>query len=160
MIRYALRCECGHRFESWFRSSAAYDSQRRRKLVSCPACGSAAVDKAPMAPRLARKGRDADREVVAPETAAVPNTTPETAAPLAMAPEARELAARLRELRDHVTRTAENVGARFPNEARKMHYGEIEHRAIYGEASNDEARALLDEGVDVVPLPVLPGDRN
>ncbi len=161
MIRYALRCECGHHFESWFRSSAAYDSQHKRKLVTCPACASAAVEKAPMAPRLARKGRDTEREVAAPEAAtAHNNNTPDASAPLMMAPEARELAAKLRELRDHVTKTAENVGSHFPNEARKMHYGEIEHRAIYGEASTEEARALLDEGVEVVPLPILPGDRN
>jgi hypothetical protein len=72
----------------------------------------------------------------------------------------RELRAKLTELRDHIVKNADNVGERFPNEARKMHYGEIEHRPIYGEASNEEARALIEEGVEVSPLPVLPDDRN
>ena len=72
----------------------------------------------------------------------------------------RELRAKLKELRDHIVKTADNVGERFPNEARKMHYGDIEHRPIYGEASPEEARALIDEGVEVAPLPVLPEDRN
>ena len=72
----------------------------------------------------------------------------------------RELRAKIKELRDHIVKNADNVGERFPNEARKMHYGDIEHRPIYGEASPDEARALIDEGVEVSPLPVLPDDRN
>ena len=71
-----------------------------------------------------------------------------------------ELRAKLKELRDHIVKNADNVGERFPNEARKMHYGEIEHRPIYGEASPEEARALIEEGVEVSPLPVLPEDRN
>ena len=77
-----------------------------------------------------------------------------------MAPQERELLSKLKELRDHVLKNADNVGNKFPDEARKMHYGDIEHRAIYGEATTEEARALIDEGVEVAPLPVLPGDRN
>jgi hypothetical protein len=155
MIRYSLQCERGHSFESWFQSSSAYDSQVRRKLVSCPACGSAKVEKAIMAPRIvSQRGRDPVAAAVAPAEAAAPAGTP-----LLMAQE-RELRAKLRELRDHIVKNADNVGERFPNEARKMHYGDIEHRPIYGEASPDEARALIDEGVEVSPLPVLPDDRN
>ena len=82
-----------------------------------------------------------------------------TATPLMMAQE-RELRTKLRELRDHVVKNADNVGDKFPNEARKMHYGDIEHRPIYGEASPQEARAMIDEGIEVSPLPVLPDDRN
>jgi hypothetical protein len=162
MIRYSLRCERGHAFESWFQSSAAYEAQEKRKLVSCPACGSVKVERAIMAPRIvSKKGRDS---VPAPaETAAPETTAPETAAPvstpLLMAQE-RELRAKLKELRDHIVKNADNVGERFPSEARKMHYGDIEHRPIYGEASPDEARALIEEGVEVSPLPVLPDDRN
>ena len=153
MIHYNLRCERGHAFESWFQSSAAYESQEKRKLVSCPACGSVKVEKAIMAPQIARKkGRSA-----APVPAAEVTTPSST--PLMMAQE-RELRAKLRELRDHIVKSADNVGERFPNEARKMHYGDIEHRPIYGEASPDEARSLIDEGVEVSPLPVLPDDRN
>ena len=136
MIRYNLRCEKGHAFESWFQSSTAYESQEKRKLVNCPACGSVKVERAIMAPQIvSKKGR-------------------EPAAPTPAAP------AEVTELRDHIVKNADNVGERFPNEARKMHYGDIEHRPIYGEASPDEARALIDEGVEVSPLPVLPDDRN
>jgi hypothetical protein len=72
----------------------------------------------------------------------------------------RELRTKLKQLRDHITSTADNVGTGFPDEARKMHYGEIKHRPIYGEASTEDARALIEEGIEVAPLPVLPGDRN
>ena len=164
MIRYNLRCDRGHAFESWFQSSAAYELQEKRKLVNCPSCGSAKVERAIMAPQIvSKKGRDhsRDNEVPAPVPAPVAPTdvaTP-TSTPLLMAQE-RELRAKLKELRDHIVKNADNVGERFPNEARKMHYGDIEHRPIYGEASPEEARSLIDEGVEVSPLPVLPDDRN
>ena len=156
MIRYSLRCEKDHSFESWFQSSSAYDQQVKRKLVSCPVCGSAKVEKAIMAPRIVgKKGRDtAPCAGRSSRRSAAPGSTP-----LMMAQE-RELRAKLKELRDHIVKNADNVGERFPNEARKMHYGDIEHRPIYGEASPEEARALIDEGVEVAPLPVLPEDRN
>ncbi len=154
MIRYALRCERGHEFDSWFQSSTAYDSQHKRGLVACPLCGSAKVDKAIMAPRIARKAKS--------KSAPQPAPAPEDASPtsLVMAPQERELVAKLRELRDHVLKNADNVGNKFPDEARKMHYGDIEHRAIYGEATAEEASELIEEGVEVAPLPILPGDRN
>jgi hypothetical protein len=155
MIRYSLQCERGHAFESWFQSSSAYDSQVRRKLVTCPACGSAAIEKAIMAPQIvSKRGRESAVPAAATEVTAPASTTP-----LLMAQE-RELRAKLKELRDHIVKNADNVGERFPNEARKMHYGDIEHRPIYGEASPDEARSLIEEGVEVSPLPVLPDDRN
>ena len=160
MIRYTLRCERDHAFESWFQSSSAYDSQVRRKLVTCPVCNSTKVDKAIMAPRIvSKKGRDNAAPDPAPVAPAEVAPTETTSTPLLMAQE-RELRVKLKELRDHIVKNADNVGERFPNEARKMHYGDIEHRPIYGEASPDEARALIDEGVEVSPLPVLPDDRN
>jgi len=153
MIRYNLRCEKGHAFESWFQSSAAYEAQEKRELVSCPSCGSVKVERAIMAPQIVtRKGR----EQAAPAPA---ETAGSESTPLLMAQEV-ELRTKLKELRDHIVKNADNVGERFPNEARKMHYGDIEHRPIYGEASAEEARALIDEGVEVSPLPVLPDDRN
>jgi hypothetical protein len=158
MIRYNLRCDHDHAFESWFQSSAAYESQEKRRLVSCPACGSTKVERAIMAPQIvSKKGRDS----AAPAPASAPATdviTPGSTS-LLMAQE-RELRVKLKELRDHIVKNADNVGERFPNEARKMHYGDIEHRPIYGEASPEEARALIEEGVEVSPLPVLPDDRN
>ena len=159
MIRYTLRCERDHGFESWFQSSSAYDSQVRRKLVTCPVCNSTKVEKAIMAPRIvSKKGRD-NAVPATPTPVAPAETTASESTPLLMAQE-RELRAKLKELRDHIVKNADNVGERFPNEARKMHYGDIEHRPIYGEASPDEARALIEEGVEVAPLPVLPDDRN
>ena len=164
MIRYTLRCERDHTFESWFQSSSAYESQEKRKLVSCPGCGSTKVERAIMSPQIvSKKGRDTSApEPSPPAPAPAPATTEVTAptsTPLLMAQE-RELRAKLKELRDHIVKNADNVGERFPNEARKMHYGDIEHRPIYGEASPDEARSLIEEGVEVSPLPVLPEDRN
>jgi hypothetical protein len=156
MIHYNLRCKRGHAFESWFQSSSAYESQEKRKLVNCPVCGSAEVERAIMAPQIvSKKGREVTGAAPAPAT----EVAPPASTPLLMAQE-RELRTKLKELRDHIVKSADNVGERFPVEARKMHYGDIEHRPIYGEASPDEARALIEEGVEVTPLPVLPDDRN
>jgi hypothetical protein len=155
MIRYTLSCERGHEFESWFQNSTAYDKQAKRGLVSCPACGSAKVEKTIMAPRLARS------DIVDPTPpASAPQAPPAKAAVAMMSPPERELRQKLKELRDHVTKNASYVGPRFSEEARKIHYGETEHRSIYGEASPDEARALHEEGIEFHPLPVLPDDQN
>ena len=164
MIRYSLRCDGGHEFESWFQSSSAYDSQIRRKLVNCPVCDSVKVEKAIMAPRIVgKKGRGRAPEPAEVAASAVPAETAPSVdtspTPLLLAQE-RELRAKLKELRDHIVKTADNVGDSFPEEARKMHYGDIEHRPIYGEASPTEAKALIEEGIEVAPLPVLPDDRN
>ncbi|WP_407167447.1 DUF1178 family protein [Bradyrhizobium sp. ORS 111] len=159
MIRYNLRCERGHEFESWFHSSSAYESQERRHLINCPSCGSAKVERAIMAPQIiSKKGRET--AAPAPAEASAPAETAATTSTSLMMAHERELRAKLKELRDHIVNNADNVGDRFPNEARKMHYGDIEHRPIYGEASPEEARALIDEGVEVSPLPTLPEDRN
>ena len=161
MIRYNLRCDRGHEFESWFQSSSAYESQERRHLIDCPACGSSKVERAIMAPRIvSKKGRDTAQPAAATQPAPAPAEATATESTSLMMAQERELRAKLKELRDHIVKNADNVGDRFPNEARKMHYGDIEHRPIYGEASPDEARALIDEGVEVSPLPTLPDDRN
>ena len=158
MIRYTLRCEKDHAFESWFQSSSAYDSQVKRKLVTCPACGSAKVDKAIMAPRIVgKKGRD---RAAQPAPAPASTEAPAIESTSLMMAQERELRAKLKELRDHLTKNADNVGKKFPEEARKMHYGDIEHRSIYGEASTEDAKKMLDEGIEFHPLPTLPGDKN
>lgn len=160
MIRYALHCDRDHQFESWFQSSSAYDSQVKRKLVTCPICGSAKVDKAIMAPRIVgKKERGPATPPPEPATTPAPEAAPSGSTSLMMAQE-RELRAKLKELRDHIVKNADNVGERFANEARAMHYGDKEHRPIYGEASPDEAKSLIDEGIEVSPLPMLPEDRN
>ena len=156
MIHYNLRCKRGHAFESWFQSSSAYEDQEKSKLVNCPVCGSSEVERAIMAPQIVSK-RGRETPVPAPAPAPAAESPPSTQ--LMMAQE-RELRAKLKELRDHILKNADNVGERFPNEARAMHYGDKEHRPIYGEASPEEARALIDEGVEVSPLPTLPEDRN
>jgi hypothetical protein len=171
MIRYALNCEHGHTFESWFQNSAAYDKQVRRVLVTCPACGSAKVEKAIMAPRLARADSAEPAEAQPVPPLPVPANLPASPLPVPpaapgktpvaiMSPQERELRKKLKELREHVTRNADYVGPRFPEQARKIHYGEIEHRSIYGEASPDEAKALHEEGIEFHPLPILPDEFN
>ena len=173
MIRYSLQCERRHAFDSWFQDSASYDRQAKRGFVSCPMCNSVKVEKSIMAPQIPRKGRTAEqrageekvmrttvrrKKAAAAEAASVPATVP-SPEPLLMAQE-KELLSKLKELRDHIKANADNVGEQFPEQARKMHYGEIEHRPIYGDASPTEAKALIEEGVEVMPMPVLPEDRN
>ena len=161
MIRYALICGKGHSFESWFQSSAAYDKQAKHKLVSCPICGSDKVEKEIMSPRLA--GTRKPNSLPAPQAADAGggDKAPGDKAPVAMiSPQERELRAKLKDLRDHITKNADYVGEKFPDEARKMHYGEIDHRSIYGEASPEEASKLHEEGIEFHPLPVLPDERN
>ena len=155
MIKYALACDQAHEFESWFPSGEAYDSQLRRGFITCPICNSAKVDKQIMAPRVARTDKGE------PVTLPVPAPGPAEPQPLALLSEKeREVRAMLKAMREHVTKTAEHVGPRFADEARKMHYGEIEHRSIYGEANPVEAKALMEEGIEVYPLPLVPDDRN
>jgi hypothetical protein len=149
VIRYTLCCEAGHTFESWFNNSTAFDRQAARGLVACPLCGSAKVEKAIMAPALGG-GREA------PAAAAEPEKTPVAI----VSKEEVEVRKKLKELRDHIVKSADYVGEKFPEEARRMHYGEIEHRSIYGEASPDAAKSLADEGIEFHPLPRLPDERN
>lgn len=153
MIRYTLRCEAGHNFESWFNNSAAFDRQAARGLIACPLCGSAKVEKAIMAPALGG-GREAS------DPAPTPTAEPEKTPVAIVSKEEVEVRKKLRELRDHIVKNADYVGEKFPEEARRMHYGEIEHRSIYGEASPESARSLADEGIEFHPLPRLPDERN
>lgn len=172
MIRYALACDKAHDFESWFPSSDGYEAQRKRGLVTCPFCGSDKVEKQIMAPQVARKDRDEAARPAArpaePPVEAAAEAPPRPPAPEGAAAKTvallsekeRELRAMLKAMREHVEKNAEHVGDRFPDEARKMHYGESEHRSIYGEATAKEARDLLEEGIEVHPLPIVAGERN
>jgi hypothetical protein len=156
MIRYSLSCEARHGFESWFRSSEDYDRQRKRGLVTCPACGSSEIEKQIMKPSVARTDKGKTRS-----SQPVPAPTGAEAAPVTMmSPQEEFLRSKLKELREHVTKNADYVGDKFPEVARQMHYEEVERRSIYGEAKPDEVKDLIDEGVEVHPLPVLPEDRN
>lgn len=159
MIRYALVCDKKHEFEIWFSDSADYDRQRKRALVECPACGSSKVDKAIMAPAIPSR-RKKGAPIVSNELPS-PEAAREAPSPVAMmSPQEREFREKLKELRDHIVKNADNVGKKFPEEARKIHYGEAEHRSIYGEASPEDAKAMLDEGIEFHPLPPLPEDKN
>jgi hypothetical protein len=142
MIHYALRCSEAHEFEAWFASISAFDEQVRRRQIVCPHCGSRKVTKGVMAPNIAPASGAGKRT---PQDDAV---TPDEA--LAMR----------RRLREHVEKTAENVGDRFAAEARKIHYEESEPRGIYGSATAEEATELHEEGVAFHPLPALPEDHN
>ncbi|WP_371347405.1 DUF1178 family protein [Ancylobacter sp. IITR112] len=162
MILYRLSCEKEHSFESWFRDSAAYDAQRAQELVTCPLCGSAEVEKALMAPALGRGTRkfavEAPAESVTPESVDVAAEAP---APVAlMSEKEQQLRALLRAVRDQVVAHSVDVGDEFATRARRMHEGEEERRAIRGEADPEEVRALIEDGIEVLPLPVLPDERN
>ena len=150
MILYDLCCRKDHRFESWFRNSKAVDKLIKAGAITCPVCGSTKVQKAPMAPRIA-KSRDNSPQGGAGGTEekslVVKDGKPELAAVAEKAAEA------LAELRAAVEKNFENVGPRFSEEARRIHYGETRARGIYGDASAEEAQALRDEGIDVRTIP-------
>ena len=133
MILFKLRCSAGHEFEAWFRDGAAYERQSTRGLISCAVSGETAIEKAPMAPRLGR-----------------------SAAASAEAPPSEQLRQMLRALRHHVETHCDDVGDRFAEEARRIERGEAVRRGIYGEASDDEVRALTEEGIEVGRIPWLP----
>jgi hypothetical protein len=158
MIRYTLICDHAHEFESWFHSSASFEDQAKRGFVTCPRCNSAKVERAVMAPNVART--DLGPKAPAPvAVASAPAAAP--SAPVALMGE-NEKAFRemLTALHRHVSENAEHVGPRFADEALKIHHGEAEGRAIYGEATPEDARMLHEEGVEFLPLPRLPGSGN
>ena len=164
MIRYALACDKGHEFESWFPGSADYEAQLARGLVTCPYCASPKVEKQIMAPSIGRTDRTPALSAPAPEAQAdaetpqVPVAQPQ---PMAVFSEReREFRAMVKAFREHVQKNADYVGQGFADEARKMHYGDIEHRSIYGEANLAEAKELIEEGIEVQPLPIVPDERN
>ncbi|SHO65138.1 hypothetical protein SAMN02745172_01982 [Pseudoxanthobacter soli DSM 19599] len=159
MIHYSLVCSAEHTFDGWFRSSEDFEGQAARGLVSCPACGSTDVRRGLMAPAIATRTERRPADVAdAPEPslgAAAP-----TAAVAMADPRAAALVEMMRAVRRQVEQTADYVGDRFAEEARKIHYGETDARGIYGEASPSDVKALQEEGVEIHPLPLLPEDAN
>ena len=144
MIVFDLSCDAGHRFEGWFGSSEDYAGQHARGLVRCPACGSAAVDKAPMAPAVPRKG---NRQ----PAAMLPMKQPMARGP--MPPEVAEALGKLAEAQAKALKDSRWVGDAFAEKTRAMHYGEQDPETIHGQASLEEAQALFEEGIPVAPLP-------
>lgn len=151
MIVFDLACPAGHRFEGWFGSSDDFVAQQARGLVSCPECGSAEVNKAPMAPAVPRKGNQRTEPAVAAHAAMTSGPLP---------PEAAAMLGKLARLQSEALRDSRWVGKDFARQSREMHYGERDAEVIHGQATLDEARDLLDEGVPVLPLPfpVAPPD--
>ena len=136
MIRYSLKCAKDHAFDSWFQSAAAFDALAEGGRLSCPVCGNGQVEKSLMAPALRHA---AERPLAAP---------------------ASEVEAALAEMRRQIEETSDYVGLNFAAEARRIHAGEVPERAIYGEARAEEARALMEEGVPVAPLPFVPARKT
>jgi hypothetical protein len=147
MIVFDLCCGAGHRFEGWFGSSDDFAAQQARGLVACPACGSAEVAKAPMAPAVPRKGNQRSE-------------AKQTVAGGALPPEAVEMLGKIAQLQAEALKSSTWVGEQFAEQSRKMHYGERDPQAIHGQATPEEARALVEEGITIAPLlfPVAPPD--
>lgn len=141
MIRFSLICDQSHEFEAWFRNNDDFDKQAKRGFVECPHCGSGKVEKALMAPAVSTS-RQKDKIA------------------LAMGEAQKQAVAQLKALSERLRENADYVGDKFAEEARKIHFGETDARGIYGEASAEEVRDLLEDGVDFMPIPVFPDDRN
>ena len=150
MILYDLACDNEHEFESWFKSSQAYDSLRKSKKIACPVCGSAKVRKAPMAPNISRSGtkKMVPEDQVPHESQKPPVETVED-----MTNVMNKAVEAIKELQATIEKNFDNVGEKFPEEARKIHYGEADERGIYGEASVEEAQELIEEGVEIASVP-------
>jgi hypothetical protein len=142
VIQYSLICDKDHRFDAWFRNAAAYDEQRGRGIVTCPICMTTKVEKALMTPTVARS-RGVEK---------VPVSTGH--------PQHAQLREAMQALRAKITSEADYVGDKFAEEARKIHFKEVDPRGIYGEATRDEVAALVEDGVDFMPLPSLPEEHN
>lgn len=142
MIRYALSCDRSHTFEGWFSSSEDYDAQHARGLVTCPTCHSAEVEKSLMAPSVSTARKKEEVRTLAFEAAQT------------------EAVRKLKEVVAEIRANAEDVGERFVEEARKIHYGETAPRGIIGQASPDDAHELIEEGIEIVAIPTIPDDIN
>ncbi len=142
MIRYSLSCDNAHEFEGWFSESADFDRQVASGFLTCPVCNSAAISKLLMAPSVSTARKKDEMQTLAMDAAR------------------KEAMAKLKEAVDAIKANAEDVGAKFPEEARKIHYGEADARGIIGKATPDEAQALVDEGIEIAAIPVLPDDIN
>ena len=142
MIRYSLSCEKAHEFEGWFSESADFDRQKASGYLTCPACGSADVSKVLMAPAVSTARQKEDTQALAVSTAQ------------------KQALVKLKDAIREIRASSEDVGEKFPEEARKIHYGETEARGIIGQASPVEVKSLIEEGIEIAPLPVLPDDVN
>lgn len=165
MIKYQLICDKSHEFEGWFGDSAAFESQQELGLLTCPVCGSADVRRALMAPNLASpKTRKTDLAEQQPSAQPEPQPQPQApqqasaALPPAAARKMQELMSEMRALQTRIREECRDVGNDFAEEARKIHYGEVEPEGIYGQATAEEREALDEEGIEIMDMPWLPKD--
>ncbi len=142
MIRYSLSCEKAHEFEGWFSESAEFDRQKASGFLTCPVCGSGEVSKVLMAPSVTTARQKEGTQALAVSAAQ------------------KQAISKLKEAIQEIRASSEDVGERFPDEARKIHYGEAEARGIIGQASPVEVKSLIEEGIEIAPLPVLPDEAN
>nr|WP_272212153.1 DUF1178 family protein [Marinicella sp. W31]MDC2878059.1 DUF1178 family protein [Marinicella sp. W31] len=142
MIHYSLSCDNGHAFDGWFSGSEDFDRQMAGGLLTCPVCNSAQIAKGLMAPQVSTARKQDERKTALVDKAR------------------REALQKLKQAVTEIRKNSEDVGERFPEEARKIHYGESEQRGIIGAAKADEVRDLLEEGIEIMPLPTLPEDNN
>ena len=146
MIVFDLKCGKDHVFEAYFADSATYELQAKAGEIACPLCGDETVAKAPMAPNIAVNNKARGEPAPAKAPVRQPPSPPEMARAVAT----------LRRMRTHIEQNFDNVGARFPEEARKIHYGEVERRNIYGDATKEEVGSLADEGIEIGEIPWVP----
>lgn len=165
MIKYQLICDKSHEFEGWFGDSAAFESQQESGFLTCPVCGSADVRRALMAPNLASpKTRKTDLAEQQPSAQPEPQPQPQApqqasvALPPAAARKMQELMSEMRALQTRIREECRDVGNDFAEEARKIHYGEVEPEGIYGQATAEEREALDEEGIEIMDMPWLPKD--
>jgi hypothetical protein len=142
VIKYSLSCDSAHPFEGWFSESADFDRQVAQRLLLCPVCNSASISKTLMAPSVSTARRKEEKQAMVMDLAR------------------QEAISKIKEAVAAIKANAEDVGAKFPEEARKIHYGEADARGIIGQASLSEVHDLLEEGIEIAPLPVLPEDAN
>ena len=152
MIHYQLQCDQVHAFDGWFKDSATFDKQAKRGLIECPECGSTSVERALMAPAVPKKGNTLP-VTVKPQAPAV---APPPPAPVAGGRLPAQMVAMLQRMRAEVEKHCDYVGPEFADEARRIHRGEVDERPIYGEASDEQAESLAEEGINVSRIPWVP----
>lgn len=166
MISFNLTCRHGHQFEGWFSSSSDFDNQKERGLLTCPMCNDDHISKGLMAPNVAAKSNTktdliSQRSVMPTQHAQPQANTPQPPAeiPPEMIEAAAEVMAEMRKVQKSIEQTCDDVGDKFAEEARKIHYGETEARGIYGQTSLEEAEALHEEGIEITKMPWLPKEQ-
>ncbi|SHK03929.1 hypothetical protein SAMN05444000_11791 [Shimia gijangensis] len=160
MIQYTLKCTQDHRFDSWFQSADAYDKLLTAGMIACSICGDTSVEKAMMAPRVRPARNVAHQPAESPGPACEPTPQNQATAPASLSAPANEAEQAIANMKKQVEENSDYVGVNFVKEARAMHDGDTPERSIYGEAKPEEAKALIEDGISVLPLPFRPGRKT